>query len=255
MAINYVSKSFQKTSNEIITTKKLAERFTNVVNNVAEMIADDGPIYHTWISFQLGKTQPIVFNTDTTDPERNLIVSLDIDKTGANCCNSFTLKIVFDPFNHGQDSTAEIEKLDDMIAKALSHDIDSNDDALRGYLQYGYSSTSANDLVSPYYEFILTGADSKVKVASGITNYTFEGTTYISTDCNFKTAIGEYGSEWKFMDVILWTLFYHYGDNANKPTGQTGEAKENKYKYRIDCPKDLYEDSPTVGELTDGRCF
>lgn len=251
---NYVSRGFTKNVQNDITTSGLAQRFTNMLNNVEDMINEDGPIYHTWISFQIGKTEPIVFNTDSTNPNQNLIASLDVQKSGAYTCNNFTLKIVYDPFNYGQDTKTQIELLDEMVAMAMSYDME-DDDSLRGYLQYGYTSTSSNELVSPYYEFMITDVDSNTKVSSGITSYTFEGTCTLSTDCNYSAPIGTYTKDWKFMDVIIWTIFYHYGDNAHKPIGQTGECMDNEFKYRIECPEDIYNDSTTVGDLTDGGCF
>ena len=246
MATSYVGRNFTNITTSL-STSSLANRFSTMMGNVANMLATEGPVYHTWIMFQLGKSNPITFNTDTNDPNQNLITSLDIEKTGAGICNSFTLKIVYDPFNNGQDTNQDtIEKLDEFVGQALSYDIDSNLNALRGYLQYGYTSSTDTTLISPKYEFILTNASTNVKVSSGITTYTFEGVSEIATDCNYKADVGPYSADWKLIDVLVWTIFYHYGDNNNKPKHTTGEALENQFKYQIEFADELYSNSPTV---------
>jgi hypothetical protein len=47
------------------------------------------------------------------------------------------------------------------------------------------------------------------------------------------------------MDIIEWTLYYWYGDEANVPkhTDASNKPYENIYKYKIDIPDELYNDS------------
>ena len=99
MATNYITKSFNKNSFSTADSGQLAQRFETMMNNVMQMIEKEGPIYHTWIAFQVGGfDDPVLFNTDTTDPNQNCIASLSIDKNGAGVANSFTLNIIFDLF-------------------------------------------------------------------------------------------------------------------------------------------------------------
>lgn len=253
---NYITKSFDTSVSQPSDTESLAKRFETVLNNVKSMIKNNGPIYHTWIAFQVGTdSEAVVFNTDTTDPDQNCIAQLEINKTGAGTANDFTLKVVYDVFNYGQETNSTIEQLDEYLANALSKKMESVD-ALRGYIQYGYVNTGTDaDLVSPYYSFILTNAESNVSVSSGITTYTFKGVTDISSDCDFQANIGQYDTNWKLLDVVEWTIFYHYGDNDNKPSHTTGEASENEYKYRIDIPDDLYSENEnlTVGYVNNDQ--
>lgn len=243
MAANYVTKSFNTSVTQPTGTLQLSQRFERVLNNVRNMIQTEGPVYHTWISFQVGGYgDPVIFNTDTTNPQQNCIAQLSINKTGAGTANDFTLNIIYDIFNYGQESQqSQIEKLDEYLAAALSKNME-NLDALKGFLQYGYVSTSSDaDLTSPYYSFLLTDAISKVDVSSGITQYTFKGVTAMSTDCDFQANIEEYSTNWKLLDVVEWTVFRYYGDNEHKPANTTGDCIENEYKYRIDIPQELYD--------------
>lgn len=257
MATNYITKSFDKTKDTTVSLDALAHRFDSMINNVANLFVKDGPIYHTWIAFQVGASEePVIFNTDTTDPNKNAIATLTIDKVGAGTANNFTLSVIFDLFNYGQETQTEIRKLDEFLATALSYNIE-NDETLKGYIQYGYVSTSDMDLTSPYYSFILTDANSDINTSSGIAQYTFKGVTSIATDCNFSANIEQYPTNWKFLDVIEWTMFYFYGDNEHKPTNTTGTASDNQYKYRIDIPQSLYDENTdlTVGYLNNNKPF
>lgn len=257
MATNYITKSFNKNGSLVSADSgKLAQRFDTMIKNVKQMVKEEGPIYHTWISFQVGGyDDPVIFNTDTTNPNQNCIATLTIDKTGADVANSFTLQVIFDLFNYGQESTNQIEKLDLYLANALSYNIE-NDDTLKGYLQYGYVSTSTDlDLSSPFYSYYITDAKSNINTASGIAQYTFEGVTTISKDCEFSANIEKYDTNWKLLDVVEWTIFYHYGDNEHKPANTIGTCKDNEYKYRIDIPQDLYDQNKelTVGYVNDNK--
>lgn len=258
MATNYITKSFNKNSFSTADSGALAQRFETMMNNVMQMIEKEGPIYHTWIAFQVGGfDNPVIFNTDTTNPNQNCIASLSLTKNGAGTANQFTLKIVFDLFNYGQQSEhSELEKLDQFLADAMQSNIDNTETGLLGYLQYGYVSTSTDlDLSSPFYSYYLTDATSDIDTSSGIAQYTFEGVTTLSSDCDFSANIGSYPTDWKLLDVVEWTIFYYYGDNENKPAHTTGDCQENEYKYRIDIPDDLYDANVdlTVGYVNDNK--
>lgn len=247
---NQIDLSFRQNKKGTISSMFMAEEFNNCLTGVKNMINNDGPIYHTWISFQFGtKTDTVVFNTDTQNPNQNVIASLDMKKSGAGTCNEFTLKVVIDPFNFGQETQNQIEKLDDMLAQAMSKQIDT-DDALMGYIQYGYITTSDANLVSPLYKFILTDADSNVDVSSGISNYVFKGTSYIAADCNFKTNMDKVDSSEKILTTVIRTLYKYYGDPENKPTGVDVDdiEFEPKFKYRIECEQYLIDDSATFAD-------
>lgn len=249
MSNEIVSKNFTN-PDTCYTTEEIIRRFYSLCDKVPKIFDKDGPIYHTWIRFQVGSknnSKAVTFNTDSNNPNENLITSLSVTKSGTNQANTFTLNIYYDPFNHGQETVKnQIEELDEILANTMSLDIESNTDELKGILQYGYVTDSDTDLASPKYEFILTDVKSNVDCATGITNYSFTGTTTLAMDCEFKTHFDkiEKGT-WKFMDVILWTLYYHYGDVDNPPTHITGTPSEgaNNFKYRIDCSEDLYNDS------------
>lgn len=225
----------------------MATKYTNMLNAVANMVATDGPIYNVWITFQIGKSNPITFNSASTNPKENLIASLHFDKTGADIANSFELDVQYDPFGNGQNPTDKIEALDDCVARAMSYDFDAygntkgNLKAMRGTIQYGYNTTTDTNLVSPKYTFIITDIQSDVKVDSGITTYTFKGTSELSSDCDNSTSFGQINN-WRMLDIVEWTLYYWYGDADHKPS-HTGDAKptDNPYKYRIDIPDDVYE--------------
>lgn len=246
---SYVSRNFTNPK-KLTTSDEIYQNFKQMLNKVGNMTVKNGPVYHTWIRFQVGSqdnTKAVTFNTDTQNPNQNLIANLQMEKAGANCCNSFTLQIYYDPFNHGQESNvgSQLEVLDEILADALGADLTSGNEnnSLRGIIQYGYSVDGDDSLVSPKYEFFLTDVKSQVKVSSGITNYTFSGTTTLASDCEFTTSFEAVdGSYWSLMDYIRYVLFQNYGDNENKPEGETSTCPENNLKYRIDIPKELLDD-------------
>ena len=243
MAGNYIERNIKNIKAEI-TQDVMATNYTNMLNKVANMIVNDGPIYSTWITLQLGINNPIKFNTSSTDPKKNLIASLRVQKSCVGVTNEFRIEIKYDPFNMGQESTDAIEQLDEYVAMSMSGDWDDNNDKMCAKIQYGYNSTSDDDLVSPCYQFFITDISSKVNFDSGITAYTISGTSEIAPDCDFTAEFSAI-NDWRLMDIIEWTLYYWYGDPENKPS-HTGNAKpsDNPYKYRIDIPDDVYNESP-----------
>ena len=233
-----------------VDSKALLKRYENMLSNVTNMINKDGYIYSVWIYFQIGLNDKnaITFNTASTNPKQNLIASLNIDKTGAGVANSFTLVIQYDPFNYGQDTTDDIEKLEEFIATAMSEDFDSANTSCRGKLQYGYNSTSDSNLVSPLYEFFLTSASTNVKFDSGIVTYTFTGTSTIAADCDYTTSYPAVKQK-KVLQVVGETLYKYYGDSTKKPSFITDETivpEDNDYKYIIDINPNLIEKSVEI---------
>ena len=99
----------------ITDSTSMATRFDKMLNNVADMLAK-APIYTTWIRFQIGKKQPLTFNTASTNKKQNLIADLEVEKQGVGVCNDFTINVYYDPFDYGQNPSDQIELLDDLIA-------------------------------------------------------------------------------------------------------------------------------------------
>lgn len=251
---NYIERTEIKANEVTMTQDKMCTNYENMLNNVTNMLNVEGPIISTWIKFQIGSSSnnnPIIFDTSSTNPKKNLIANLSITKSNAGTANKFTLVIQYDPFNMGQDTADIIEQLDEYIAQSMSYDFTTDLNTLRGHLQYGYNAVSDSALVSPDYTFYLTNVNTEVKFESGISTYTFEGVSTIGADSDNNTKFGAV-TNWKLLDIVEWTLYYWYGDSAKKPA-HTGDAppSENDYKYYIDIPDDLYKDSPeniTVSE-------
>lgn len=232
-----------------VTTSQteMCTNYENMLNNVTNMLNKEGPIISTWIKFKIGtdsNSNAIVFDTSSTNPKKNLIASLSMTKSNAGTANKFSLVIQYDPFNMGQETADVIEQLDEYIAQSMSYDFNTDLKKMRGHLQFGYNSVSDSALVSPDYTFYLTNANTEIKFESGISTYTFEGVSTLSADSDNTTKFGAV-TNWKLMDIIEWTLYYWYGDSSKKPA-HTGDAppKENDYKYYIDIPDYLYQDSP-----------
>lgn len=248
-----ISREFVNIDN-VNDSKAVAQRFDDMINRVINMLNKEGPIYSTWIRFQIGKKQPLTFSTGSTDELQNLIADLSVDKQGNGVCNTFTLNVRYDPFNYGQNPSDKIELLDDLVATAMSFDISTEYkesdglDNLRGYIQYGYNSTSDSKLVSPKYEFLLTNAESNTNMINGITTYTFTGTSDLAIDCDFSIAFPEV-NEKNLLEVVTTVLYNYYGDSAHKPNhvlDDLGQFVENDYKYRIQIAEDLYNDAQTI---------
>lgn len=230
-----------------ISQAKMCENFKNMLDNVTNMFTNEGPIYSTWIRFQIGLDNDkdvIIFDNSSTNPKKNLIAQLEYTKCGSGVTNEFTLTVQYDPFNMGQETADTIEQLDEYVAKAMSAHISDNLSALRGYIQYGYNAVSDTSLVSPRYKFYLTDASTEVRFESGISTYVFKGCSTLAADCDNNTKFGAV-TNWRLMDIIEWTLYYWYGTSEHVPA-HTGDGKptDNEYKYKIDIPDAIYDDSP-----------
>lgn len=219
----------------------MTSRFENTYNKVKGMVEKQS-IYSVWIRMQFGHNQPVTFNTSSRDKKENIIASLSMKKPGANAGNSFTLKVIWDPFDNGQNPVEKIQALDDIMADALQYDFHKDNNDLRGYIQYGYNYTEDNQLVSPKYSYILNKADSVTDWASGITTYTFEGVTELMLDCNLTDVTFDEIKDWKMMDLVNWILYYYYGDPDNPPlqVDKGTPTYPNSPKYKIDIPKEYF---------------
>lgn len=246
---NYVERTAIKSNEVTLSQKEMCTNYENMLNNVTNMLNVEGPVISTWIKFKIGtdnNNNPIIFDSSSTNPKKNLIANLSITKSNAGTANKFTLVIQYDPFNMGQDTADIIEQLDEYVAQSMSYDFDTDLNTLRGHLQYGYNAVSDSALVSPDYTFFLTSATSEVKFESGISTYTFEGTSTISADSDNSTKFPAV-SEGKVLKIVEETLYYWYGDPSKKPSRITNiTPTDNDYKYSIDIPDYLYEDSPDI---------
>lgn len=245
------------TSNKLITDQKaMAANYTNYMNKVTDMLVNDGPIYDVWIKFQIGLTNPIVFDSRSQNKSENLIASLEMTKSCAGVANDFTLTIQYDPFDMGQKSeeTDIVEQLDEFIAQAMATDFTDSNKSLRGRLQYGYNSTSDTNLVSPNYEYYITGATSNIRYNSGLATYTFTGVSLLSADCDNTQSFPSH-DDWDLFDVILGILYKYYGDPDNPPNHVSGVVPDdNPYHYLIDIPDDLYVDGLKAGDFRCEAC-
>lgn len=238
---------------ETITQEDLKNRYETMLNNVANMLDKDGPIYSTWIYFQIGLDDDnyIKFDTSSQDKMQNLIASLSIEKSCSGVANTFTLVVNYDPFNMGQESKDAIEKLDEFIAKAMSEDFDNPTTSCRGRIQYGYNSTSTTsdaDLVSPLYVFFLTNATSSVNFDSGISTYTFTGTSTLSADCDYVTSYDKVENE-NLLEVVGKTLYKYYGDPEHPPKYPKVDditPISTDIKYRIDISAQDISEAVTI---------
>lgn len=237
------------------TPKKLATKYDNMINSVIDMLNKQGPIYSTWIRFQVGETKPLVFDNTSNNKKENMIAGLTFNKKGAGTVNDFELIIKYDPFDYGQTTQDKVETLDEWVAMAMRKDIDKENKRLRGYIQYGYNVPDDTTLVSPKYEFLLTNVESEVDWSTGICEYTFEGTTLLASDADFSTSIPEFKNK-NLIDIVEVVLWNFYGIKNNKPsclindddfaTGMTAYNEDNILQYKIEIDEDLRKDAPEV---------
>lgn len=226
----------------------IKQRFENSLKAVNNLFKNKPPIYATWIRIQFGMSDPLIFDSTSTAMNENLIASLSINQNGSGTVNSFTLTVKYDPFKYGQNTSDKIEALDDLVAQALSVDFDSDLDRFRGLIQYGYSGTDTDtNLISPLMEFQLTKATSNTKFSTGITTYTFEGTSYAGVYCDVTANIGQM-TNWKLIDIVTWHLYYYFGSIDHQPYGYDGKTPPADFAagYAIDIPESYYQDENTV---------
>ena len=238
----------------LLNQSEMVSNFNNMLEKVSNMIEKQGPIYSVWICFQIGENKPIVFNSSSTNIKENLIAEMQLQKNGSGNANAFTLKINYDPFNHGQNTTDKIEELDSLIADLISYDLgdESNNAKFRGYLQYGYNYTDDNNIVSPKYELIISKANSSIDWSSGITVYTFEGVSTVAANCNIQ---GNYPAQKNrnLISLVKDTLYYYFGDPENPPYGiEVGRATAGlDVKYLIDVTEELEKNAPDLESVNE----
>ena len=223
----------------------LLKRFNTMVTNVLDMVQRNGPIYSVWIKFQIGNKEPITFKSNTQNKQENVIASLRIEKGTSAHANDFTLVVQYDPFDNGQDSKGIIDRLDDYIASAIQPEWNMNTDSFIGKISYGYNSPDCDDskLCSMEYNCQITDMKNTVNFDSGLSTYTFSGVSYIGVDCDYEaefTAV----SQWNPIDLVVWILYYHYGDPNNIPYGIRGEDKpcSSALGYKIDVSQEILND-------------
>lgn len=244
---DYIERTNIKNVSASTSQTEMVTNLKNMINNVTNMLDREGPIYTTWIKFQIGENEnPLIFDSSSTNPQKNLIAQLDFNKSGAGVTNDFTLLIQYDPFNMGQASNQDtIEKLDEYVAKVISSTIGNDVGSLIGYIQYGYNSVSDSSLVSPRYEFFITNATTEVKFESGLSTYTFTGTSTIAADCDNVTNFPARENA-NILQVVEETLYYWYGtEEYPAPHVQGIRPTNNDYKYKINIEDNLYNDSLT----------
>ena len=226
------------------TSEDLVNSYDQMYNKVKNMI-NTQTTYSTWIRVQFGNNNPITFNTSSTNKTENIIAGLEIKQSGANAANMFTLKLIYDPFDYGQNTTEKVQGLDDIVGQAIAYDATSDKAAISGWIQYGYNFTEDNEIVSPKFKFILINAESSIDFATGMATYTFEGTSVLALDCDFDNVTYEAieSTSWNLMDLVAWVLYYYYGDPENPPNSiQPGVGVyANSPKYKIDIPKEYFE--------------
>lgn len=244
---NIISRNFNNNPTTDISTTALISKFETMLKNIDSMINKDS-IYSVWIRFQLGtdnNSDKVTFNTASTNGKENLIASLEFKKSGAGVANSFKLTVQYDPFNFGQNPSDEVEALDNILAKALSFDFsETNNQSLKGYLQYGYNVASDTNLVSPKYQCIITQIESSTKTNSGITKYIFEGTSEVAIDSEYTPVFEASKEDENVVQRVGQILYYYYGDSSNPPSFISNtETAEGSPGYNIDVPDELINDS------------
>lgn len=229
------------------TPSKMAAKYTTMLNAISNMITKEGPVYSTWIRFQIGKTNPIQFDSTSNNKKENMIAGLTFNKKGAGVVNDFELVIRYDPFDYGQNTKDKIELLDELIAEAMSYDMHKDLDRMRGFIQYGYNCPTDSTLISPKYQFILTNASSSVDWSTGIAEYTFEGTTELAADANFTTSLPKFENEY-LIDIVTTVLWAFYGKKSEEPVHKAKgvDFHENEWGYKIEVDDELRLQSPQI---------
>lgn len=229
-------------------SSELLKRFNTMTSNVIKLIQTEGATYSTWIKFKLGKNDPVIFDSTSTDSNQNLIASLEMKKASSGMANDFTLTVHYDPFKYGQVTQTEssmVEHLDNYIAEKLNSQWNDDLESFTGTISYGYNTTGVDDLKlsTPEYEFMITDAKSDTNFATGITTYTFQGVSQIACDCNFQAQFSEV-KNWKPLDLVVWILYYYYGNEQWKPNGirKTDKPCDTALGYKIDVPMSLLND-------------
>lgn len=240
-----------------MSTTTMVDRLNNMLTKVDNMIKNNN-IYSVWIRLVIGKKEQLVFDSSSTNPDENLFMGLDYQKSGMGQANEFTFKVAFDLFNFGQVSQGHVEKLDELIYKALNiQSYENAEDYFYCKFQYGYNVTGDTQIVSPLYEGIITDIIPSVDYTNGKTYYTIKGTSFIMNShlkYDFTPVEG-----WNAFDLILWNLWYYHGNNDT-----VNELYDKSYatshleshsddwkngiadKYNIDIPIEIKESASNI---------
>lgn len=259
-----MARSFQKGTQAVISVDTMATRFENMLNRVSNMIKRNN-IYSVWIRLTIGKSDgnKIIFDTSSQNKDENLMMSLDYEKVGAGIGNKFTFKVAFDLFNYGQETKKNVEKLDELIYRALN--VEEYENAIDYFycnFQYGYNVVGDTQIVSPFYEGLITEIVPSVDYSNGKTYYTISGSS-MTTGTGLKYSYDQIGNadnkegRWNGLDLVQWILWYYHGnpdtvsqmsqDYSGNIGNQHQDVKDGiATKFNIDIPKDLIKSASLV---------
>lgn len=259
-----MARSFSTGTTAVMDMDTMSKRFENMLSKVTNMINSNN-IYSVWIKLVIGKSDKfkIVFDTSSTNRDENLFIGLDYEKSGAGTANKFTFKVAFDLFHYGQDTKGNVEKLDELIFRAMNtDDYKEAMDMFYCKFQYGYNVTGDTQIVSPLYEGLILDIVPSIDYTNGKTSYTISGNSIIdgaSIEYSYKEVGNSKSMEgrWKGLDIVLWQLWYHHGNEATVsqlPQDYSGNIDKRHRdvlngispKMNIDIPLDLINSSSHV---------
>lgn len=259
-----MARNFKTGTSAVMSLDVMTSRFENMLSRVNNMIKGDNT-YSVWIRLVIGKSEKyqIVFDTSSTNKDENLMLSLDYEKCGAGQGNKFTFKVAFDLFNYGQETKKNVEKLDELLYKAMNiTEYTEAIDRLYCKFQYGYNVVGNTQIVSPLYEGLITEIVPTINYSNGKTYYTISGNSII-TSMGIDYTFNQIGNQtdktgsWNGLDLVLWILWYYHGNEATRnelPRDYSGN-KDNQHpdvlkginaKLNIDIPKELMDGASNV---------
>lgn len=267
-----MDRNFNSGTIAIMNRNTMAKRFENMLGKVTNMINNNN-IYSVWIKLVIGKSKnQITFDTSSTDRDKNLFVSLDYEKCGAGVANKFTFKVAFDLFHYGQDTKGNVEALDELIYRAMNTgEYKEAMDMFYCKFQYGYNIVGDTQIVSPLYEGLIMDIIPNIDYTNGKSTYTISGNSIIA-GMSIPYSFKEVGSSetkdgrWKGLDIVLWQLWYHHGNEATVDQLPQDYSKNINNRHRdvvdgvaqkvnIDIPEELINSSshvymPQINEMT-----
>lgn len=259
-----MARNFNANTTAVMDMNTMSKRFENMLTSVTDMINDNN-IYSVWIKLVIGKSSKhqIIFDTSSTNRDKNLFIGLDYEKCGAGVANKFTFKVAYDLFHYGQDTKGNVEKLDELIYKAMNTtEYKEAMDMFYCKFQYGYNVTGNTQIVSPLYEGLILDILPSIDYTNGKTYYTISGNSIIS-GASITYSFDEIGNSeteegrWNGLDLVLWILWYYHGNEATisqLPQDYSGNLN-NRHddvingispKMNIDIPKDLMNSASGV---------
>lgn len=257
------SRGFNTGKTATLSYNKMVANFENMLKNVDNMIQSNN-IYSVWIRLVIGKDKnsQIVFNSASQDKDENLFMSLHYEKSGAGTGNKFVFKVAYDLFNYGQETRKNVEKLDELMYKAMNLSEEKAEDGMYCQWQYGYNVYGNTQIVSPLYTGLLTSIEPSIDYANGKTFYTLSGLSYITKTDNVYSydQIGNNDTKtgsWNGLDLVLWILWYYHGNPdtvSSLPRDYSGNignqhpdvANGRSQKFNIDIPVELMNTASNV---------